>query len=420
MAAAKEVVITGIGVVSPIGIGRGPFWTSLCEGHSGVGYLSQFRPGELPISVGAEVLDFDPKQYIQPRKSLKVMSRDIQLGVAAANLAIADAGPARASVEPERAGVVFGTDMIQPDPEEVASAFRASMVDGRFRLDRWGEAMSEIFPLWLLKRLPNMPACHIAIAHDARGPINSPTLGEVSSLLAVAEAARIIERDDADLMIAGGTGGMVHPTILVRSSVAEASPRSDNPESISCPFDAGRSGFVSGEGACAFILESRKAAERRGASVLARIVASASRFEARGRGLPLEGHAIRGGIGDILRKARIEPREVGHVNAHGLSTQRDDRIEATAIREVLGDVPVTALKSFFGNLGSGSGAVEMAASVLALVTGTVPMTLNYERPDPDCPVNVVRDGPRSGTQPTALMLNHTPMGQAAALLIAAP
>lgn len=419
MADGREVVITGLGVVSPIGIGNDAFWNSLAEGRGGVRRLSQFDNGCTPGPFGGEIVGFDPKLYVRPRKSLKVMCRDIQLAFAAAELAWADAGLPPHPPEPDRLGVVFGAELMPCEPAEIVAAYRACMADGRFDFARWGDrALSEMYPLWMLKYLPNMPACHVGIVRDARGPNNSLTLGEVSSLAAVAESTRVIQRGQADVMIAGGASSRIHPTIYVRSAALETSHRADAPEAASRPFDAGRDGLVNGEGAAAFVLETRAHALARGARVRARILSCAETFEPRPRGRPITGAAIESAIALALRRAGLAPSDVGHVNAHGMSTTLDDRVEARAIRRALGDVPVTAPKSFFGYLGAGTGAVEMAASVLALEHGRVPPTLNYERPDPECPVRVVAGGLAPLASPVALVLNHAQLGQAAAVAIA--
>ncbi len=419
MSPQREVVITGIGVVSPIGIGNEPFWTSLCERRSGVRSLGLFTNSDLPATIGAKVVELHPERHVRPRKSLKVMSPEIQLAVVAADLACTDAGMDRSPVDPQRLGVVFGADMIACDLEEMVPAYRSCMGSGQFDFAQWGtSALPEMYPLWMLKYLPNMPACHIGIAQDARGPTNSLTLREVSSLAAIAEAMRVIERGQADAMIAGGTGSHVHPMMWGRMKIYRPSQHSGDPAAASRPFDADRNGLVHGEGAGAFVLEERRRAEARGAKVLARILGHAIAFEPHRPGQPLRGQAIRAVIGRALDDARLAPEEVGHVNAHGLSTRDDDEMEAQAIRDTLGDVPVTAPKSFFGNLSAGTGAVEMAASVLAFDKGLVPPTLNYERPDPKCPVNVVHGEPLKLPRPTALLLNHSHDGRSVAMVLA--
>jgi 3-oxoacyl-[acyl-carrier-protein] synthase II len=270
--------------------------------------------------------------------------------------------------------------------------------------------------LWLLKYLPNMPACHVAIANDARGPCNALTLGDASSLSAVAEGFRLIERGAADCVIVGGTGYRLHPTCLTFRTNQWYSTWKGAPAEASRPFDRARCGQVPGEGAGALILEAEEHARARGATPQARVLAAASRFEPVHNERPPKGTAIRASIAAALDEARIGPAEVGHVNAHGYGTIPHDRAEAQAIRDVLSDVPVTAPKSYFGNLGAGSGAVELAASVLALSSGKVPATLNYEHPDPECPLNVVQNGATSA----ALVLSQSTTGQALAVVLAAP
>ncbi len=419
MGPTQEVVITGMGVVSPIGIGTDPFWDALREGRSGVRRLAAFNGSDLPAPLGAEIEAFDPLKFVRPRKALKVMSRDIQLAFAAAEQAATQAK--LDNVDPDRLGVVFGADLIAAELEEMVNAYRACLVDGQFDFQRWGpRAMAELFPLWMLKYLPNMPACHIGIARDARGPNNSLTLAEVSSLSALSEAIRVIQRGQADAMIAGGTSSRNHPTIWVRRGAYQLSQRVDEPAAACRPFDADRDGMVHGEGAGAFVLESRPHAEARGARILARILAFANAFEPHRPGQPLQGTAMRTAIRQALDRAGLRPNDIGHVNADGLSTTFDDQVEAQAIRETLGDVPVTAPKSYFGNLSAGTGAVEMAASVVALEKGEIPATLNYTRPDPACPVNVIHGKPAPLGRPVALVLNHSRIGQSVALVVAGP
>ncbi len=415
MAFRQEIVITGLGAVSPTGIGKGPFWDSFIEGRSGVRRLDLYDDPSLPPPIGGAVVDFDPKQYVRPRKSLKVMSRDIQLGFAAADLACADAALPEKPAAPERLGVVFGAGIIPCDIEELAAPYRACMVDGKFDFSRWGQAaMSELFPLWMLKYLPNMPACHIGIAQNAYGPNNTITLGDVSSVSAFAEAARVLERGQADAMIAGGVGVRLHPASWMRSHDGDLSRRGDSPEAACRPFDADRDGLVNGEGAGAMLLETRERAQARGVPILGRVLGCASVFAPGKKSLD---EAVRRAILTAVADAGLQPDDIGFVAAHGLSTVEEDRLEAQAIRAALGDVPVTGAKSYFGHLGPAAGALETVMCALALRAELIPPTLNYERPDPLCPVNVVRGKPAPLERPTALVLAHTPHGQAAAVVL---
>ncbi len=424
MASPRDIVITGIGVVSPIGIGRDVFWQSLAQGVSGIRPIDLFDASGLRTPYGGQIADFDPKRYVRPRKSLKVMSRDIQIGFTAADLALTDAALAGGGVAPERFGVVVGGDMIYADIEDLELIYRRAVRDGQFDFGLWSEAiLEELHPLWLLKHLPNMTASHIAIAHDARGPNNTIVLGDVSSLLAIGEAASIIRRGWADVMLTGGASSRLHPTALVaRGETMQSRPAGDCRRACR-PFDRDRTGMLDGEGAAIFVLESREHAERRGARIRGRILAAAARCEPRSPLKPRTGSSLRSAIRATLAQAglSVDPlgANLGHVNAHGIGSIDADRIEAASIVAELGSTPVTAPKSFFGHLGAGGGAVELAASVLGLEAGLVPPTLNYETPDPLCPVNVVHGEPLAGRPGTALAINVCSMGQAAAVLIAA-
>jgi 3-oxoacyl-[acyl-carrier-protein] synthase II len=420
MGSTFEVVVTGIGVVSPLGIGTDTFWRRLVAGESGIKPLDRFDASALSVRFGGQITDFDPKEHVRPRKSLKVMSREIQLGCAAAELAMADAGLVGAARDPDRFGVVFGGDMIYADLEDLAGAYRRSLRGRQFDFSLWSEAVhEELHPLWLLKHLPNMTASHIAIAHDARGPNNSIVLGDVSGLLAVAEAVSVIQRGWADVMLAGGTGCRLHPTALVARGDALLSHRAGDGRSACRPFDRDRDGLVNGEGAGVLVIESRAHAVARGARIRPRNHATASRCEPGARRTGLTGSSLRQAIGATMTAAGLDAERLGHVNAHGVGTVDMDRAEATAIAAELGAVPVTAPKSSFGHLGAGGGTVELAASVLALEHGLVPPTLNYEHPDPQCPVRVVHGGPLAGRPPTALAVNLCSTGQAVAVAIAA-
>ena len=415
---AHEVVITGLGVVSPIGVGKAAFWEALSTGRSGVSIWPVLERTPMPVHLAARVSDFDAKAYVTPRKSLKVMCREIQMGFAAAVMALEDAQLRPEQTDPDRFGVVYASEMFYGDLEELVDVYRNCVVDGQFQFSLWGtRLLTDIFPLWMLKYLPNMVACHVGIAQDARGPNNSIVLGEASSLLALSECVRVIERGHADVMIAGGTGSRLNVPAMVFRGDSNLSHRHTDPAGASRPFDAQRDGLVNGEGAAVVILERAAHAAARGARPLARVLGHGSSFEAIRPHQPLTGDGLRRAIQVALGSSQRTPDQLDHVNAHGVSTQEGDRAEAAAIRDQLGSVRVTAPKSFFGNLGAGGGMVELCASLAGLSQQLVPYTLNYQNPDPACPVEVIRDHPARLNKPTFLALNQSGTGQAAAVVL---
>jgi 3-oxoacyl-[acyl-carrier-protein] synthase II len=414
--ARPEVVITGCGVLSPLGLGSDALWSAVTEQRSGVARISTFDTSGLPVHIAGEVREFDAKQYVRPRKSLKVMARDTQFGVTVSELACQQAGITAGSVDPDRMGVVFGADIISTELSESMGTYRACMVEGKFDFSRWGEGMHEAFPLLFLKILPNMIASHIAIAQDARGPNNTIHQGDVSSLVAIAEAVRVIQRGAADVMLTGAASSRMQPFDWIRACKANRlSTFGGDPQAASRPFDAARSGQVRGEGAAALVLESREHALARGATILASVVGAASSIEPRFNGRPACG--VERAIRLALRDAQMPPEQIGFVMAHGLSTIDDDRGEAAAICRLLGKTHVTALSSYMGNLCAAAGTVQAVAAIEALAHRQVPVTLNYETPDEQCPVNVVTRRPVALEQGVCLVVNQTSVGQAAALLI---
>jgi len=418
----RDVVITGLGIVSPIGVGRDAVWDSITHRRSGVRPLPYLATAGWLAPFGGNVVDFDPKELIQPRKSIKVMCREIQLASATAEMAYRDAGLADATIDPDRFGVIGAAGVLYCDLEELRIPFVEWLKQEDFDIHRWSrQAMGELYPLWMLKYLPNMPACHIGIRYDARGPNNTISIGDVSPMLALKEAADVIRRDQADVMIVGGTGSRLNVTHFIwhrGARLAHCNGRAD-PATICRPFDADRSGLVYGEGAGQIVLESRAHAEARGARPIARLANAATRNELTAEGRQPTGDAIRRSIRAALAAADLEPQQIGYVNAHGNSTREDDPAEAQAIRDTLGDVPVTALKSYFGNLGYGSGMVELCISLMAMQHGVVPPTLNYETPDPECPVEVVTEL-QPAQKAAFVKLSHNSTGQAAAVVVTSP
>jgi 3-oxoacyl-[acyl-carrier-protein] synthase II len=430
---SRRVVITGIGVVSPLGSSAEAVWQALAHGSSGVRELTLIPPDGFPIRYGAEarqftgaIEDFGPLDKGMARtikKNLKVMCREMQLGIAAAQLALTDCQLPLAAANLDRVGCVYGSDYMLTLPQEFTTAMRNCLDEtGRFQFTEWAEkGLPAVEPLWLLKYLPNLPAAHIAIFNDLRGPNNSLTMREASGYLAIGEAWQTIVRGHADCMLAGATGTKVHPARTIHVVTQEEVAVGDSPpETLSRPFDRDRAGAVLGEGAAALMLEELEHAQMRGAKILGEVVGAASSAVSDRRG----GADYVTGFTNVLQKTlaagRLSPGDLGHVNAHGLSTRRSDAEEALAIATVFGDrrsaVPVVAAKSYFGNLGAASGIVELVGSVMALQHGRLFRTLNYETPDPECPVKpVTREDVPSGD--SFIALSMTPQGQASAVAV---
>lgn len=431
MPADRQVVITGLGVVSPLGKSTQALWQGLCSGRSGVVRMPEWfpAPGKLgaPAEFSGSIEDFgplEPELKKAVRKGLKLMCRECQMGVAAAQLALADAGLRPGTYEAERCGVVFGADYMLSEQCDLVPAYQACIAhEQEFAFSRWAtEGMPQLSPLWLLKYLPNMPASHVAIYNDLRGPNNSLTLREASANLAVGEAFRTIVRGHAECMVAGATGSRLHPMRALHAVLQEEVAADGVEPAAACrPFDLHRQGMVLGEGAAAVVLEERSAALARGATIYARVAGLGSAHCAAANRVARRGEALAHALTAALREADLPPDRLGHIQAHGLATRSCDVEESRALAHVLGPavehVPVTAAKSYFGNLGAACGLVELVAGVLALVNGALFPILNYATPDPECPIAAVRPGTQADPGHSFANLSVTPQGQASCLVV---
>jgi 3-oxoacyl-[acyl-carrier-protein] synthase II len=432
----RRVVITGIGVICPLGMTSQEIWQHLSEGTSGVRALSLVPQDAFPMSFGAEawgftgaIEDFGPldKGLARTiRKNLKVMCREMQLGIAAAQRALADSRLDLDQVDRDRIGCVYGTDYMLTVPQEFTAGIRNCLTaEGRFDFSLWAErGLPAVEPLWLLKYLPNLPASHVSIFNDLRGPNNSLTMREPASNLAVAEACHTIVRGHADIMLAGATGTKIHPARTIHVVTQEEIATGDgDPARFSRPFDLHRRGAVLGEGAAALVLEERERALARGATIWGEVIGYASGAVSDRRANGAYRRAVEQVLRRALARAGVGPSQVGHVHAHGLSTRRSDAEEAQAIAAVFADrpepVPVVAAKSYFGNLGAAGGLVELITSLMALQQGRLFPTLNYETPDPECPIRVV--GEEAAPPGDVLVnVNFSPQGQASAVVVRRP
>ena len=414
MSSESPVVITGVGIISPIGLSLESFWESLLQKRSGVKVRDHFASSDQPFRISAEISDFEPKKFVRPRKALKVMCRPIQLGFAASMLA-AEHAAIEGQIDPERFATVFGSEAFYADPLDVSRVFRQCIIENEYQHDRWGDyAMSDIEPLWMLKYLPNMVASHISIACDARAASNTICQAEASSLLALIEAADLIHRGAADAVMVGATGSMMAATGMVFRGLHRLSQNIQSPEAALRPFDAQRDGMVVGEGAGAMVLERESSALARGATPLARIKGSCRSFCPDRSAMP---EAIAENMNQALTRAGMTAVQIGHVNANGYSTVDDDICEAQAIHKVFGQTPVIAPKGTFGNLGPSTGLVELAASIKAGIEGVLPPIMNLEQIDERCAIQAVVEPQNNEGNSSALSMNFTESGQIVSMVI---
>jgi len=389
----RRVVITGVGVVSPLGIGAKAHWEGLVGGRSAVRRIAAFDPAGFPSQIAGEVPaykigDYVPKSY---RKATKVMARDIELAVIAADDAFKDSGLKSAAYtdtpdfDGTRFGCNIGAGLISCELNELSTAFTTAREDAnpnRLDLKKWGrDGMQHLTPLWLLKYLPNMLACHVTIVHQLRGPSNTITCADASSHLAIGEAFRTIQRGDADLAICGGAESKVNPMGLIRQVlVKRLTERNDSPETAVRPFDTAASGTAIGEGGGLLILEEYDRARARGARIYAELVGfAASQDTYKITDPEPSGHSYAKAIQKALADANLAPTAVNLIVPNGLGIASHDKAELTGLHTAFGAglsrIPFAPIKGQIGSMAAGSG-VDAASAVLAVANGTVPPAVN--------------------------------------------
>ena len=392
----RRVVVTGMGIVAPLCRSLAELWNLLISGtgavrpYDGFGLVSLAAPADFDGHISA----FDthnPTQQKAIRKSLKVMSREIQMAVAASSRALSEAKIQVGLLSSERVGISFGSDYILTTPEDVLDGIRTCTNEARFDFSHWGtDGMPKMNPLWQLKYLPNMPASHIAIINDFHGPSNSITLREASIGAVIGESVEIIASGRADVMLVGTTGSRLHPIKLLHAKQQE-----ELSETACRPFDAHRDGTILGEGAGALVLKDMEHAKKRGADFWTEIVCGSYRCRFERTGQDFRRETVRAVLNSLLRQSNASPEQIGHINAHGLGNKSSDCAEAIGILDVFGKrkkpIPVTAAKGCFGNLGAGSGAIELIAGILALRNRVLFPTLNFSSSDSSCPLSVVQE-----------------------------
>jgi 3-oxoacyl-[acyl-carrier-protein] synthase II len=423
----RRVVVTGLGVVAPNGVGKEAFWQACVNGRSGVRPIETFDASRHPVRVAAEVPDFDIAPYVpgEHRKNLKIMGRAMRFGVAAAAEAVWDSGLDLGREDPEQIGVVMGTGLVPMDLPELAPLFtEAYGEDGRFEAGRLGKLGSgALFPLWILKYLPNMVAAHVSMLHDAQGPNSTITTACSAGTQAVGEAFRLIARGDADIVLAGGADSRIDPLLLLAYAALGAISQSARPPAeMSRPFDGLRDGFVLGEGAGVLVLEELERARRRGAVIYAEVAGLGSSFDAYAVTKPdPQARGASRAIRWALREAGVDPHDVDYINAHGTSTRLNDLMETAAVKSVFAEgarrLPLSSIKSMVGHLIGAAGAVEAAALALTLHHQVLPPTINHTHPDPDCDLDYVPNQARERPVRTAVSTSFGFGGQNAALVM---
>jgi 3-oxoacyl-[acyl-carrier-protein] synthase II len=382
-----DVVITGIGVVTPVGIGFEAMWDGLMTGRSGAAPISHFDASEMPAKIASEVPDFDATDYMD-RREIGRTDRFTQMAVAAAQMAMEHAKGESFGVRVDRVGVIVG-----------------SGIGGLSTIEREKEALDArgpraVSPFMVPKLMPNAAAGAIAMKHGLKGINYAPSSACATGAHAVGEAFRAIKDGVADIMLAGGTEAAITSLAVAAFCRMKAlSTRNDDPEHASRPFDAGRDGFVFGEGAGVLVLETRESAEKRGVPILCSIAGYGASADAYHVTQPdPEGAGATIALRNALADANLSPDEVDYLNAHGTSTQYNDRVETLAIKAAFGNeakrLSVSSTKSQMGHLLGAAGAVEAAVCALAIDRGVVPPTMNYEEADADCDLDYVTEGPR--------------------------
>ncbi|NIP27022.1 MAG: beta-ketoacyl-[acyl-carrier-protein] synthase family protein [Phycisphaerae bacterium] len=429
-----RVVITGLGAITPLGLTVSDMWSGLCAGKSGIAKIRAFDPVGYSCKLAGEVPDYKIRDYLPKsrRKSVKLMSRDIELAIIAANEALTGSGlitqaidPENINIEPSRMAINLGAGLISCDLIEISPAIAASLTDGKFDIHKWGKIGLELVtPLWLLKYLPNMLACHIGIIHDIQGPSNTITCAEASAHLAIAEAAQIIERGDGDIALAGGAEAKVNPIVMIRQCLLNrsTSEHENDPAAACRPFDADAAGSVFGEGAGIVVLENAENARKRGAKIYAEVVGvgGSNNINPSYECLEPDGKGIQIAIEKALADAQIGPKDLDLIIPHGLGIAADDSAEAKAIEAVLGEsvaeTHVFPTKSMISTTGAASGALDVIAAAYAITEGKIPAAKNCDKKADGCNLNIVKETKETKIN-YALCCSYTYGGQTAAVVL---
>jgi 3-oxoacyl-[acyl-carrier-protein] synthase II len=431
---STRVVITGLGVVSPLGLTVKQMWEGLCAGRCGIGKITAFDPVGFSCKLAGQVPDYKIQQYVPRsyRKAVKLMSRDIELAVMAANEALTGSGlitkgidPEKVNVNPERVAINLGAGLISCDVIEMAPAVAASVTNGKFDIRKWGkDGLALVTPLWLLKYLPNMLACHIGIIHDIEGPSNTITCAEVSGYIAIAEAAEVIARGNSDIALAGGAESKVTPVLIMRQCLIKraTSRHNDDAEEACRPFDAEAGGSVFGDGGGIIVLENLDNATNRGAKIYAELVGTGQSacINPAYEHIEPDGYGITIAIEKALAQANISPKDIDLIIPHGVGIPQDDLAEAKGIEAAMGRetkrIPVWPTKSMLSNTGAACGGLDVIAAVCAMRDSLIPAAKNCTRKAAGCNLNIVKETIKADIR-YALCCGYTYGGQTAAVIL---
>lgn len=378
----RRVVVTGLGMISPLGIGVEASWQAALAGKSGIGRITHFDCSTYPVQIAGEVRDFNPEQWIEP-KEVKKMDRFIQFGLAASQMAMDDSGFVITPENAERVGVCVGAGMGGLGSIEM---YHSVLVEKGHR---------RVSPFFIPMVIINLAAGNISIRFGAKGPNVSPVTACATGSHSIGEAARWIERGDCDMVIAGGVESTVTPLAIAGfASMKALSTRNDAPEKASRPFDVGRDGFVMGEGGGILIVESLESALARNARIYAEIIGFGMSGDAYHMSAPApKGEGAARCMKLAVNDAGIAPEAVQYINAHGTATPFGDELETAAIKTVFGEhaykLCVSSTKSMTGHLLGAAGGVEAIFTIMSIVNGVVPPTINLEQPDPECDLDYV-------------------------------
>ncbi len=404
----RRVVITGLGAITPIGNGVDAFWRALLEGRSGVGPITRFDASNFSTRIAGEVKDFEPTDFLD-RKEAKRMDRFTQFAVAGSKMALEDAGVGD-NVDWDRVGVLIGSGIggIQTLEEQCRNLIE--------------KGPDRVSPFFVPMMIPDIASGQVSILTGAKAHNTCTVTACASGTNSIGDAFRVIQHGGADMMITGGTEAAISPLAMAGFCAARAlSKRNDEPERASRPFDKDRDGFVMGEGVGIVILEELEHAKARGAKIYAELVGYGCTGDAHHITMPApEGDGARRAMEAAIKDSGLDKSEIGYINAHGTSTEYNDKFETMAIKAVFGDraysVPVSSTKSMTGHLLGAAGGIEAIVSVLALHDQKIPPTINLDTPDPDCDLDYVPNEAREG-KIEAVMSNSFGFGGHNAVLV---